>query len=179
VILAVLSVVGGFVGYGNHFEHFLAPVFEQGAEAAAQGAAPEAVKSLEYLLMGVSISVAALGWFLAWLLYSRTPQLPARIAARLGGIYEAVSHKYYVDEIYAALFHRRDRQQFGHGRARSIGQRPAYAIGQFALVCGMGGRGRGGGDRLYGVDGSHALIWKVLIPSFFRWSRLSPQRADC
>jgi NADH-quinone oxidoreductase subunit L len=30
--------------------------------------------------------------------------LPARIAASLGGLYQAVSHKYYIDEIYAVLF---------------------------------------------------------------------------
>jgi NADH-quinone oxidoreductase subunit L len=104
VVLAALSVVGGFVGYGNRFEHFLAPVFEQRVDVAAQGTSPEAVKSIEYLLMGISISVAGLGWFLAYQLYSRRPQLPARIADSLGALYEAVSHKYYIDELYAVLF---------------------------------------------------------------------------
>jgi NADH-quinone oxidoreductase subunit L len=104
VILALLSVVGGFVGYGNRFEHFLAPVF-QGATGIAQEASPEsAASALEYLLMGVSISVAGLGWLLAYLLYSRSPQLPARIAAGLGGLYRAVANKYYIDELYAVLF---------------------------------------------------------------------------
>ena len=32
------------------------------------------------------------------------PHLPQKIAAGLGGFYETVVHKYYVDEIYAALF---------------------------------------------------------------------------
>lgn len=104
VILAVLSVVGGFVGYGNRFEHFLAPVFQSATEVA-QGASPEAAdRTKEHLLMGVSISVAGLGWFLAYLLYSRRPQLPARIAASLGGLYRAVANKYYIDELYAVLF---------------------------------------------------------------------------
>jgi NADH-quinone oxidoreductase subunit L len=103
VVLAFLSVVGGFVGYGNHFEHFLAPVFQQGAEVA-QETASAAEKVTEYLLMGISISIAGLGWLLAYLLYSRRPELPARIAARLGGLYEAVVHKYYIDELYATLF---------------------------------------------------------------------------
>jgi NADH-quinone oxidoreductase subunit L len=105
VVLAVLSVFGGFVGYGNRFEHFLAPVFQIPVAELAQGATHEGGdRSLEFLLMGVSISVAGLGWFLAYQLYSRRPELPARIAAGLGGLYKAVSHKYYVDEIYAALF---------------------------------------------------------------------------
>jgi NADH-quinone oxidoreductase subunit L len=37
-------------------------------------------------------------------LYLRRPQLPQEIAHALGGFYEAVVHKYYVDEIYAAVF---------------------------------------------------------------------------
>jgi len=105
VILAVLSVVGGFVGYGNRFEHFLAPAFQGAAREVAQETSREAPDStLEHLLMGVSISVAGLGWLLAYLLYSRRPQLPARIAARLGGLYRAVANKYYIDELYAVLF---------------------------------------------------------------------------
>jgi NADH-quinone oxidoreductase subunit L len=104
VILALLSVVGGFVGFGNRFEHFLAPVFQKVGEVA-QETSPEAAGSkLEYLLMSVSISVAGLGWFLAYLLYSRLPQLPVRIAASLGGLYRAVASKYYIDELYTALF---------------------------------------------------------------------------
>ncbi|MGB8013524.1 MAG: NADH-quinone oxidoreductase subunit L [Terriglobales bacterium] len=103
-ILAVLSVVGGFVGYGNRFEHFLAPVF-QGASEMAQESSPETKKSgLEYLLMVVSVSVAGLGWLLAYFLYSVRPKLPARIAAGLGRLYQAVANKYYVDELYAILF---------------------------------------------------------------------------
>jgi NADH-quinone oxidoreductase subunit L len=103
VVLAFLATVGGFVGYGHHFEHFLAPVFQQGAELV-QETSSAAEKVTEYLLMGISITLAGLGWLLAYLLYSRRPELPARIAARLGGLYEAVVHKYYIDEIYAALF---------------------------------------------------------------------------
>ncbi len=54
--------------------------------------------------MGISILAAFLGWFLADLLYRRAPQLPGRIAQGLGGLYEAVVHKYYIDELYATLF---------------------------------------------------------------------------
>jgi NADH-quinone oxidoreductase subunit L len=104
VILAVLSVVGGFVGYGNRFEHFLAPVFQGATEVAQEASHETAGRALEYLLMAVSVSVAGLGWLLAYLLYSRRPQLPARIAQSLGGLYQAVAHKYYIDELYAVLF---------------------------------------------------------------------------
>ena len=38
------------------------------------------------------------------LLYHRKPQLPQRIADSLGSFYQAVVNKYYIDELYAALF---------------------------------------------------------------------------
>jgi NADH-quinone oxidoreductase subunit L len=101
MILAVLSVIGGLVGVGNRFEHFLEPVFGIGvAEAAGEAAS----HGTELLLMGVSITVAALGFILAYLLYVSKPYLPQKIADGLNGFYTAVLNKYYVDELYAKLF---------------------------------------------------------------------------
>jgi NADH-quinone oxidoreductase subunit L len=98
MILAVLSLLGGLVGIGNRFENFLAPVFGsmEGVEGASRGT--------ELLLMGVSVAVAFLGWWLAYLLYYKRPELPQRIADSLGGFYQTVVHKYYIDELYAAVF---------------------------------------------------------------------------
>jgi NADH-quinone oxidoreductase subunit L len=106
VILAILSFVGGWIGIGGRFEHFLAPVFQTGASAelAHETAGEAAGQGTETLLMLISVAAAILGLLLAWTLYLRRPQLPARIAASLGGIYRAVAHKYYVDELYAVLF---------------------------------------------------------------------------
>jgi len=99
MILALLSLVGGFVGWGNHFEHFLAPVFGTGEPAA------EAASGItEKLLMGVSVLVALAGWGLALLLYYQRPELPQKVSDALGGFYQAVVHKYYVDELYTVLF---------------------------------------------------------------------------
>ncbi|MGC1453035.1 MAG: NADH-quinone oxidoreductase subunit L [Candidatus Sulfotelmatobacter sp.] len=101
MILAFLSVVGGLVGIGNRFDHFLEPVFRSGvAEAAGEAAS----SFTEYLLMGVSVAVAALGFFLAYVLYISKPYLPQKIADGLNGFYTAVLNKYYVDELYAKLF---------------------------------------------------------------------------
>jgi NADH-quinone oxidoreductase subunit L len=102
MILAVLSVVGGLVGIGNRFEHFLEPVFGSGVASEAAG---ETASSLtEYILMGVSVGVALLGFVLAWVLYVSKPYLPQKISDALGSFYEAVLNKYYIDELYAKLF---------------------------------------------------------------------------
>ena len=109
VVLAFLSLVGGWIGIGGRFEHFLAPVFHPFYEASAteylaHQTAGEAGTGTETLLTLISVGAAFLGLFLAWTLYFRRPQLPARIAASLGGLYQAVAHKYYIDELYNVLF---------------------------------------------------------------------------
>ena len=111
VILAVLSVCGGWVGM-ERFDKFLSPTFHTGATAYSAEEVPGSTPApepreqggSEALFTGISVLAAALGLFLAWLLYYRRPQLPQEIAKALGGFYEAVVHKYYVDEIYAAVF---------------------------------------------------------------------------
>jgi NADH-quinone oxidoreductase subunit L len=96
MILALLSLGGGFIPV----EHFLEPVFGH-AEVAA--AAETAGAGLETTLKFVSLGTAALGILLAWLLYYKRRDLPQKIADGLGGFYQLVLHKYYVDEIYNAL----------------------------------------------------------------------------
>jgi NADH-quinone oxidoreductase subunit L len=124
LVLAVLSVVGGYVGVpaslggDNHFEKFLAPVFHESppagmqanaandkliSEREAEGPEPKEGASNELLFTGISVGAALLGFGLAWLFYYRSPDLPARIVASLAGTYQTLVHKYYVDEFYAAL----------------------------------------------------------------------------
>jgi NADH-quinone oxidoreductase subunit L len=102
IVLAVLSLVGGFVGFHNGFERFLSPVFGSAEGAGAAGDA--ASRTTEFLLMGVSVAVAFLGLMLAWILYVSKPELPQKIADGLGNFYKTVLNKYYVDEIYAKIF---------------------------------------------------------------------------
>jgi NADH-quinone oxidoreductase subunit L len=111
VILAVLSICGGWVG-SERFDKFLSPALHSGvtayspeqAAAATPTEEPKGQGGSEGLLTGISVLAAASGLSLAWLLYQRRQQLPQEIANALGGFYEAVVHKYYVDEIYAAVF---------------------------------------------------------------------------
>ena len=98
IILAFLSLVGGLIGIGHRFENFLAPVL--GSAEAAEAAS----HSTELLLMVVSVALALFGWWLAYMLYCRRPELPQRIADALGNVYQTVVHKYYIDELYAAVF---------------------------------------------------------------------------
>ncbi len=107
VLLAVLSVVGGWVGvpaalHGhNEIEHFLDPVFA--ATTAPQNAvnADQVSHGLELGLAAVSVLVALLGLFVADLFYRKKP---GTLGARAGNnpLYRLVAAKYYVDEFYHA-----------------------------------------------------------------------------
>jgi NADH-quinone oxidoreductase subunit L len=113
IILAVLSVIGGWVGipkslsFGadlNAFEHFLAPVFEHGGAeghgAAAAGEAHAGGASLEYLLMLVALGVVAAAIFTAYRFYRVRPEIPKRLAESMPRLGELLANKYYVDELY-------------------------------------------------------------------------------
>jgi NADH-quinone oxidoreductase subunit L len=112
VILAVLSICGGWVGM-ERFDKFLSPSLSSGAAVSSSyiSGSPTEIPSQpttedrsELLFTGISVCAAALGLYLAWLLYIRRPQLPEEIAQAMGGLYQTVLHKYYVDELYAAVF---------------------------------------------------------------------------
>ena len=107
IILAVFSVIAGYVGMPHPLEglsSFLDPVFGP-AQDLLKSAFPGtgAGEMSEVTLMGFSLAAAAAGILLAWWFYLKSPQIPARIAASLSGLYELLVHKYYVDEIYNAI----------------------------------------------------------------------------
>jgi len=125
VILAVLATVGGYIGVpgslggNNHFDKFLGPVFRsalpEGAQNASigeksaseketEGAEPKTEASTELIFTGISVLAALTGFGVAWLFYYRRRDLPAKIVASFSGTYDTLVHKYYVDEIYAAVF---------------------------------------------------------------------------
>lgn len=125
VVLAVLSVIGGYVGVptilggANHFHHFLAPVFGVheggGHEAAlhllplawageAAGEGGHGSAALELFMMVLSVVMAFAGIYLAYAFYLKRPDLPKALAQGYPRAYRVLFNKYYVDEIYQFLF---------------------------------------------------------------------------
>ena len=101
MLLAILSLLGGFLGFppehgGLH--RFLAPVFAQ-AEHLRGG--PHHFGFGDVVLMLISLAVAVTGWFLAHRVYIKEPALEAQWIQRFHGYYTLLLNKYYVDEIYA------------------------------------------------------------------------------
>jgi NADH-quinone oxidoreductase subunit L len=104
-ILAILSVIGGWVGVPlvlgghNEIEHFLGPVFHP-AEHVAEHVTS---RGAEPLLALISILAAAIGFYFAYVLYYRKPGTAATLAERFKPLYNLLDHKYWVDEIYGRL----------------------------------------------------------------------------
>jgi NADH-quinone oxidoreductase subunit L len=109
MILAVLSLIGGFIGFpviegANKFAEFLAPVFAPPAGFPKAHEAAHHAVSFEVAMMAVSLVIAGLGIFLAYRLYIKNPALPDRLAERYKAPYDALVNKYWVDEIYHWVF---------------------------------------------------------------------------
>ena len=106
IILALLSVIGGLVGWpaslggGNAIEHWLEPVFERAT--LKMPLAHHGVEPMEYVLMILSVGVAIAGILLARSWYLRKLAMPGRMAERAPGVYALLFNKYYVDEVYDA-----------------------------------------------------------------------------
>lgn len=124
MVLAVLSVIGGYVGVphllggSNQIEKWLEPVFGHHAPAAAHaggfniistafassGGAAGAESSAEMQLMIGAIIIGLLGIFIAWLFYVKNPNLPKKFVEKFHGLFTLVHNKYFVDELYDFLF---------------------------------------------------------------------------
>ncbi|HEX7159452.1 MAG TPA: NADH-quinone oxidoreductase subunit L, partial [Edaphobacter sp.] len=102
MILALLSIIGGWVGipfaFGGHneVEHFLEPVL-------AAGVASVASYRLELTLAAVSVLVSLLGFYIAYLLYYKKTGTASAYAERFPALYRIVLNKFYIDEIYHTL----------------------------------------------------------------------------
>jgi NADH-quinone oxidoreductase subunit L len=117
VTLAGLSTVGGFVGWpsilkGSHrIESFLDPVFENHLPVP-----PHYSESTEFNLMILSVIIAVAGVLVAYRIYVRRPEFADRVARLAGSGYRLLLNKYYVDELYDALFVNRAKN-LGNGLA--------------------------------------------------------------
>ena len=105
VILALGAFPVGVLGLpeflGRHrFEEWLEPVLSHGHTEAAHLSHETAL-----LLTVVSVAVALAGFGIAFLMYYRKSLAPERFSSLAGGLFYRLSfNKYYVDEVYQAVF---------------------------------------------------------------------------
>ncbi len=111
IVLAALATVGGLVGIphpidifhvGNKLTEFLAPVFQASQQLHQIEAHGEA--STEIMLMVLSVLIGLAGIAGATVMYMKNPELPAKFTAKFATLHRMVFNKWYVDELYDALF---------------------------------------------------------------------------
>lgn len=106
IVLAVLSLVGGWIGIPHvmgevlpgHPGHWL----EHWTSGVIRGAVIEHPSAIvEWSLMGISVGVAGMLAGLAFHFYVQAPEKPGRLVAKIEPVYRCVANKYGVDEFYA------------------------------------------------------------------------------
>jgi NADH-quinone oxidoreductase subunit L len=152
------------MGGKSLFEEFLAPVF-----AAAQLEVPN--PGLVGALLGAPVIAGLIGFLIAWWLYIRQTDAPARLAQSLSGPYRLLSGKYFVDEMYADVIARPlvwiSRNVFWHG------------IDEGAIDASVNGIGRGAshsGDFLRHANSGNVrsyaawvIVGAVLLTTVLVW----------
>lgn len=158
VVLAILSVIGGFVGVpdalmrgGEKLAAYLGPVVPQ----AEHHVAP----STEILLMGLTTVIAILAIVMAWLRYrSYRAEQPTAFGKLL-------ENKWYVDELYESIVVK-PLNQLG-----AVANRYFEKSGIDALVNGVGRMVNYGGRQLRwlqsGQVGSYVLLMVISMLMFF------------
>jgi NADH-quinone oxidoreductase subunit L len=142
VVLALCAIVAGWLGWphslggSDRFTKFLEPVFaseatvleEQGraSQLAAGEKEEEHNTGTEWLLMGLSLAAAGVGWGMAWRSYRHADKgYVEPIAAAAPPVYNTLLNKYYVDEGYDYVF--TGRRKLGDVRLGVLGLGEASA----------------------------------------------------
>ncbi len=100
-MLAVLSVIGGLMGtpWFDHFGHFLEHVLPSSHHKISMG--------LELRLMSIALLAGAGGIFTAYKFHYKQPEVAGKLLesnAIVAKLHRILFRKYYVDEIYDAVF---------------------------------------------------------------------------
>lgn len=107
IVLAILSVIGGFIGVPhvisqilpghlpNFLEHWLEPII-------AKVEFREGPAVLEFAMMGISVSLAGISAWFAYDFYVLHPDRPQKLTQSFRQAYRLIANKYFVDEFYQA-----------------------------------------------------------------------------
>lgn len=99
IILAILSFIGGAISLpgASWLNHYLAPLFSKESHEA------HILGTTEYLLMAIATVGAVVGIAIAYFKYLKCNDIP-KGDAEISGISKLLYNKYYIDELYTALF---------------------------------------------------------------------------
>lgn len=108
MVLALLSVIGGFIGipevfsgeHGNQFHNWLAPIFKDADRKLASFSMHSHTE--EIILMVISVAFAVGAILFARYVYLKNPAIASNTSQKFKGLYNLLWNKYFVDEAYDA-----------------------------------------------------------------------------
>lgn len=108
MVLALLSVIGGFIGipevfsgeHGNQFHNWLAPIFKDADRKLASFSMHSHTEEIILMVLSVAFAVGAI--LFARYVYLKNPAIASNTAQRFKGLYNLLWNKYFVDEAYDA-----------------------------------------------------------------------------
>ncbi|MFO7524554.1 MAG: NADH-quinone oxidoreductase subunit L [Ignavibacteriaceae bacterium] len=108
MVLAVLSIIGGFIGipevfsgeHGNQFHNWLAPIFKNAERKLALFGSHSHTEELILMILSVIGAVAAISF--ARYVYLKKPSIASNTVSKFRGVYNLLWNKYFVDEAYDA-----------------------------------------------------------------------------
>ncbi|MDU0372568.1 NADH-quinone oxidoreductase subunit L [Hymenobacter endophyticus] len=111
IVLAILAAVGGFMnapfflGEENaYLSNYLAPLFTYSKQLNPAAFGVHADHATELMLIGLSVGAGVLGIILAYVQYVSRGVRPVEDGESRGFLENLIYHKYYIDELYNALF---------------------------------------------------------------------------
>jgi NADH-quinone oxidoreductase subunit L len=151
VALAICAMMAGWLGWprslggSDRFTAFLEPVFateanvlqQQGKTAQLEAGAKEEERNTtgEWVLMGLSLAAAGLGWSMAWRSYRHADKGYTEPIAAAPLVYNTLLNKYYVDEGYDYVF--TGRRKLGDVRLGVLGLGEASSWFDMHIVDGL------------------------------------------
>src|SRR5688572_11069365 len=131
ILLAIPSLIIGWITvepvlFGNYFGNAITVLPAHDVLGHVKGEFHGPAQFVLHAFMGPAVYLAAAGVLSAWYLYIKRPELPAQIAGRVSALYQLLANKFYVDELYQAVF---------AGGSRSLGT-ALWRVGDVALIDG-------------------------------------------
>jgi len=84
IFLALGATFGGFIPFHDFITSNMKPFAE----------------GMDIMVSLPSVAIGLVGIAIAWILYKKENEMPARIAKRMGLLYTATFNKFYIDEVY-------------------------------------------------------------------------------
>jgi NADH-quinone oxidoreductase subunit L len=131
ILLAIPSLIIGWITvepllFGNYFGNAITVLPAHDVLGRVKGEFHGPAQFVLHAFTGPAVYLAAAGVLSAWYLYLKKPELPAQIASRVSPLYKLLANKFYVDELYQAVF---------AGGSRGLGT-ALWRVGDVALIDG-------------------------------------------